>query len=366
MILHLLYQDKDIIVVDKPAGLPTHAADPADPYPADALRVVQAQTGLSYLGMHQRLDADTSGVLLFSARPEANRNLAAAFEGRAVRKVYLALVIGRPRQPEGVIDAPIVRDRDGRYRGRPQLIRAASPPGRGIGWRHGRISAAAATGHRSAGLRPCPKSSDPARSHPRDRPQPPDSRTPHIGCPVAGDPLYGDTQQPLFLGCACTRAAHPAASGDRPVRHLHHAPPRPFAGRLAGRPEPPHAQEAASSDLVFSPWIAAPLAADAGTTIYRLVNGAADACRHNVDRYGDVLVASVYDQEVISPFAELGESRCKLCLRQVPAAPGQLTQRWVELQQLCARGAGRGGPLQPERSSRTRTGWRTSSGPARG
>ena len=80
-----------------PIGIPTHAADPHDPYPSDALRIVQRQTGLAYLGMHQRLDADTSGVLLFSARPEANRGLAAAFEGRAVRKVYLALVRGAPR-----------------------------------------------------------------------------------------------------------------------------------------------------------------------------------------------------------------------------------------------------------------------------
>lgn len=123
MRLHILYQDADLIVVDKPIGVPTHAPDPADPYPADALRAVQAQTGLTYLGMHQRLDADTSGVLLFSARPEANRSLAAAFEGRRVRKVYLALVWGAPPRAEGVIDAAIARDRDGRYR-----ITAASDP----------------------------------------------------------------------------------------------------------------------------------------------------------------------------------------------------------------------------------------------
>ena len=116
MRIPILYQDPDLIVVDKPVGIPTHAPDPGDPYPGDALRIVQAQTGLPYLGMHQRLDADTSGVLLFAARREANKALAAAFEGRSVRKVYLALVHGAPPRAEGVIDAPIVREHGERYR----------------------------------------------------------------------------------------------------------------------------------------------------------------------------------------------------------------------------------------------------------
>ena len=134
MRIPILYQDSDLIVVDKPAGIPTHAPDPGDPYPGDALRIVQAQTGLPYLGMHQRLDADTSGVLLFAARREANKALAAAFEGRSVRKVYLALVHGAPPRAEGVIDAPIVREHGERYRVTTPAIPAGWPRGRGIGW----------------------------------------------------------------------------------------------------------------------------------------------------------------------------------------------------------------------------------------
>mgnify|MGYP001087948092 CR=1 FL=1 len=60
MRITILHQDDDIVVVDKPAGLPTHAAEAHDPYAGDALRIVQGQLGLAYLGMHQRLDADTS------------------------------------------------------------------------------------------------------------------------------------------------------------------------------------------------------------------------------------------------------------------------------------------------------------------
>ena len=79
MKINILYRDDDIIVVDKPAGIPTHAPEPSDPYPGDAFRIVQQQEGLAYLGMHQRLDADTSGVLLFSraagGQPSACRDL---------------------------------------------------------------------------------------------------------------------------------------------------------------------------------------------------------------------------------------------------------------------------------------------------
>ena len=93
-------------MVNKPVGIPTHAIEPADPYPGDAQRIVQAQLGLPYLGIHQRLDAETSGVLLFAARREANRALATAFTGRLVTKVYLALVRGQPALAEGTIDVP--------------------------------------------------------------------------------------------------------------------------------------------------------------------------------------------------------------------------------------------------------------------
>ena len=49
-----------------------------------------------YLGIHQRLDRDTSGVLVFTRRKEANRAVAEQFEGRHVKKTYVAAVLGRP------------------------------------------------------------------------------------------------------------------------------------------------------------------------------------------------------------------------------------------------------------------------------
>jgi 23S rRNA (cytosine1962-C5)-methyltransferase len=282
MKLPVLYQDEDIIVIDKPAGIPTHAADPADPYAADALRVVQAQTDLGYLGMHQRLDADTSGVLLFSVRPEANRNLAAAFEGRAVRKVYLALVTGPPRQPEGVIDAPITRDRDGRYR----VTTPTDPRGQSARTRYRVLARLNRDTLTLLEIIPETGRSHQIRVH-----------LAHIGCPVAGDPLYGDAQQPLFPRL-CLHAwqltlPHPVTGQSVTFTA---PPPQPFAGLSAGQPQPARVQQTAMdefADLALAR--RAPLAADEGMTIYRLVNGAADGLPgFTLDRYGDVLVASVY------------------------------------------------------------------------
>jgi 23S rRNA (cytosine1962-C5)-methyltransferase len=216
MRIPILYQDPDLVVVDKPAGIPTHAPDPGDPYPGDALRIVQAQTGLPYLGMHQRLDADTSGVLLFAARREANRALAAAFEGRAVRKVYLALVHGAPPRVEGVIDAPIVREHGERYR----TTTTGDPRGLAARTRYRMVDHGAGVRSQESGVRS--QESRPACSlleviPETGRPHQIRVHLAHIGCPVVGDPLYGPTDRPaprLYLHAYQLTLPHPA-TGER-------------------------------------------------------------------------------------------------------------------------------------------------------
>ncbi len=242
MKIPILYQDSDIVVVDKPAGIPTHAPDPRDPYAGDALRIVQAQTGLPYLGMHQRLDADTSGVLLFAARREANRALAAAFEGHAVRKIYLALVHGAPPQDEGAIDAPIAREHGERYR----TTTPADPRGLAARTRYRVLDTFALewsqanderdtcfvlhendkpdfTYHGSRLAGNAPRSTLHAAHSPTysllelipetGRPHQIRVHLAHIGCPVVGDPLYGPTDRPaprLFLHAYQLTLPHPA------------------------------------------------------------------------------------------------------------------------------------------------------------
>jgi 23S rRNA pseudouridine1911/1915/1917 synthase len=94
----VLYEDEALIAVAKPAGLPTHAT--ADRARADLFTLVRAHlaeashppmTGLPYLGLHHRLDRDTSGAVLFTKLPSANAALAAQFASHSIVKVYHAI-----------------------------------------------------------------------------------------------------------------------------------------------------------------------------------------------------------------------------------------------------------------------------------
>ncbi len=308
MKINILYRDDDIIVVDKPAGVPTHAPEPSDPYAGDALRVLLRQEGLAYLGMHQRLDADTSGALLFSARPEANRNLAATFEGRAARKVYFAAVLGAPEVDESSIDAPIARDRDGRWRVTTRKDPAGQPARTrcrvvGRGW-IGKKS----EGRPFAVVEAIPET---GRTHQIRL------HLAHVGLPVIGDRLYGGPAAGfprLCLHAAELTIPHPTTGKKITFR----APlPAPLDRLVAGVPEPALAVLAPTQHIRMlwtqTPDVAralvrvavarrAPLAADPDTTIYRVVNGAGDGLPGlTVDRYGDALVVSLYDDDEALP-----------------------------------------------------------------
>jgi 23S rRNA pseudouridine1911/1915/1917 synthase len=67
-------------------------------------------------GIVHRLDRDTSGVILVAKNDDAHNALARQLKDRTVEKMYLALVEGTPKPPEGVIDAPIARDPRNRQR----------------------------------------------------------------------------------------------------------------------------------------------------------------------------------------------------------------------------------------------------------
>lgn len=102
----VLYSDDALLAVDKPPGIPTHAtADPSRPsLVAHVEGYLRALGRDPYVAVHQRLDRDTSGVVLFATDERANAGLARAFEERRVEKTYVALV-ARPRV---VPSAPLV------------------------------------------------------------------------------------------------------------------------------------------------------------------------------------------------------------------------------------------------------------------
>ena len=110
----VLYADGDVVVVDKPAGLPTVPA-PDGPMDGCVRAVLERQLGAAVWVVH-RLDRDTSGVLLFARTAGSHRSLCLAFEERRVRKTYIAFTRGVPAQREGRISTPLHSARRGKVR----------------------------------------------------------------------------------------------------------------------------------------------------------------------------------------------------------------------------------------------------------
>lgn len=119
MIVSLLHRDDALLVVDKPAGL---VVEPGLGHRRDSLlNGLMAAHGdsLSLMGpsrdwgLLHRLDRETSGCVLVALRPAAYDSLREQFESRRVRKSYLAIVNGRPRMSEGVVDTALEEVRRG-------------------------------------------------------------------------------------------------------------------------------------------------------------------------------------------------------------------------------------------------------------
>jgi len=114
----VLYEDGQMLVVDKPAGVVVH---PAGPHSSGTLSQALASRGGAggepwRPGIVHRLDRDTSGLLVVAKSADAHRRLKAALEAREITREYLALVEGRPPARSGTIDAPLGRDRRTRTR----------------------------------------------------------------------------------------------------------------------------------------------------------------------------------------------------------------------------------------------------------
>ncbi len=109
----IVYEDDDLLVVDKPAGMVTHPAHGATSgtlvnallahigtLPGDPLRP----------GLVHRLDRDTSGLLVVAKTPQALSALGIAMKARRIKREYLGLVHGIPEHARGTVEGPIGRD----------------------------------------------------------------------------------------------------------------------------------------------------------------------------------------------------------------------------------------------------------------
>ena len=202
----VLYRDEALIVIDKPAGIPCQFPDASQPEDvpgllAERLALEQGVASAEvYLGTHQRLDQETSGVLLYSLSRTANAALAEQFQSRSLEKRYLAAVSGKPPPPGSLLEHWLVPDADGRMRvGRAGEPRAKQAKTRVLGVRR--------SGERSL----LELAIDTGRTH-QIRVQ-----LAAVGCPVAGDRLYGGAPAlRLLLHASSLRLRHPLS--DTPLQ----------------------------------------------------------------------------------------------------------------------------------------------------
>jgi 23S rRNA pseudouridine1911/1915/1917 synthase len=115
--LHVVYEDDDLLIIDKPSGLVVHPSPGhADGTLVNALLAHGGGgswggiAGVQRPGIVHRLDRDTSGLLMVARTDRAQASLMAQLKARRIKKTYLALVQGNVAAALGRIDAPIGRD----------------------------------------------------------------------------------------------------------------------------------------------------------------------------------------------------------------------------------------------------------------
>lgn len=118
--LDIVYEDDDLAVINKPAGMLVHAGAGTGEDPRNRGTLVNALlhhfntlssvNGELRPGIVHRLDKETSGLVVIAKNDVAHRKLADQFSGREVHKRYIALVHGWPKQDNGTVNAPVARD----------------------------------------------------------------------------------------------------------------------------------------------------------------------------------------------------------------------------------------------------------------
>jgi 23S rRNA pseudouridine1911/1915/1917 synthase len=182
--LDILYEDSDLLVLNKPAGLVVHPAPGNPDHTLVNALIAHCGESLSGIGgvrrpgIVHRLDKDTSGVMVVAKNDQAHQALARMFAAHDLERVYQALVWGAPKDKRGTVDAAIGRHPVDRKRmavrkvgGRRALTeywleQRFGPPLRPVA---SLVGARLGTGRTHQ-----------VRVH-----------LAHIGCPVVGDPVYG-------------------------------------------------------------------------------------------------------------------------------------------------------------------------------
>lgn len=179
----VLYQDNDVVVINKPAGALTHAKGGIDKEQTVAdflLPMTTFGTNTDRAGIVHRLDRDTSGVIIGGRTKEAVLFLQRQFANRTAQKTYLAVVEGQPSLKEATIDLPIAR-----HPSKPSTFRV-DPNGKSAQTVYKIL---ATNGERSlVELRPKTGRTHQLRVH-----------LSYIGTPIVGDRVYGSSDERMLL-----------------------------------------------------------------------------------------------------------------------------------------------------------------------
>ncbi len=290
-----LLDDGALLAVNKPPGMSTHGADAERG--DDVVSRLQAHWRAAcpdrdpYLGIHQRLDRDTSGVLVFATDRAANKSLAAQFEGRTVQKQYLALLDRSPKAPPTVTLVHDLRpDGDGRVVATAARPKSPSPKGTQRAITH--LQELRRVGTRClVALRP-----ETGRTHQLR------AQLAAVGTPIAGDPWYGGSPAPrLCLHAASLGLVHPLTGAALTLRA---PPPSLFDAWIEGLDDP---RDLATRlcDAADRRWH---LHADPEVTAFRLAHFG-DGMRDAVDVYDRWAVVSAYgppDPALLDAVAAVG------------------------------------------------------------
>jgi 23S rRNA pseudouridine1911/1915/1917 synthase len=116
MALEVIYEDADVVAINKPPGLTVHKTSADDLQTTLADMAVERWPEMKGVGedplrpgIVHRLDRDTSGIIVLAKNQPSFEYLKQLFKEHTIRKTYLALVYGTPKTPSGTIDAPVGR-----------------------------------------------------------------------------------------------------------------------------------------------------------------------------------------------------------------------------------------------------------------